>query len=230
MEARSPFERIQELVNLIELNPTPSQLVRFISRNICLSDEVCGVGWLKVVDDGKITPIALSGLKNSLDPQETVWLSDDNIVAESLRIRKPLFFDMQEIFKKYADSTHEESLSTYRSGMLLPIDVGDVIGIALVNDFEEVLEFRDYFELIKTVISLWIEKTKFEKSEKANARPKETSTLTKRQAEILSLIKDGLTNIEIGSKMGYSESLIKQESMSIYRKLGVEGRGGIVVK
>lgn len=48
--------------------------------------------------------------------------------------------------------------------------------------------------------------------------------LTSRQSEILELIIERKTNMQIANDLGYSESLIKQESMIIYAKLGVKGR------
>jgi DNA-binding NarL/FixJ family response regulator len=48
--------------------------------------------------------------------------------------------------------------------------------------------------------------------------------LTERQSLILDLIKEGKTNIAIADRLGYSESLIRQETMVIYQKLGVDGR------
>jgi DNA-binding NarL/FixJ family response regulator len=48
--------------------------------------------------------------------------------------------------------------------------------------------------------------------------------LTARQSEILALMKNGLTNDEIALKIGYSASLVKQETMLIFSKLGVSGR------
>ena len=49
-------------------------------------------------------------------------------------------------------------------------------------------------------------------------------SLTKRQEEIPSLIKSRKTNLQISLELGYSESLIRQETMNIYKKLGISGR------
>lgn len=38
------------------------------------------------------------------------------------------------------------------------------------------------------------------------------------------MIKEQKTNAAIASELGYSESLIRQETIIIYRKLGVSGR------
>ena len=228
MSARSPYERINELINLIELNPTPRQITRFISRNICLTDEICGAGWLRLKEDGKIVPLALSGLKNSLESIEIVRLEDDNVMAEALRLQKPKFFRISEVLKKYSDSTHHSALSSYKSGMVLPLNSKIVIGMVLVVDYEELIRYKDYFELVQVIITLWVRKRDFDKSEFSRIPTKEASELTERQSEILALVKVGKTNASIAANLGYSESLIKQETIHIYRKLGVTGRNELL--
>lgn len=48
--------------------------------------------------------------------------------------------------------------------------------------------------------------------------------LTERQNLILKLISEGRTNAAIADVLGYSESLIRQETIKIYAKLGCSGR------
>lgn len=48
--------------------------------------------------------------------------------------------------------------------------------------------------------------------------------LTSRQARILELIKEDRTNASIATILGYSESLIRQETIIIYKKPGIDGR------
>lgn len=48
--------------------------------------------------------------------------------------------------------------------------------------------------------------------------------LTDRQKKILDGMARGKTNRAIGHELGYSESTIRQESMAIYRMLGVSSR------
>ncbi len=50
------------------------------------------------------------------------------------------------------------------------------------------------------------------------------SALSKRQEVILKLILKGLTNTQIGEEIGFSESLVRQESIAIYSALKVSGR------
>lgn len=48
--------------------------------------------------------------------------------------------------------------------------------------------------------------------------------LTQRQLDIYDLMKKGRTNTEIALQIGFSASLVKQETMLIFSKLGVRGR------
>jgi LuxR family maltose regulon positive regulatory protein len=48
--------------------------------------------------------------------------------------------------------------------------------------------------------------------------------LTTRQEKILDLMRAGLTNEDIAQRIGFSPSLVKQETMLIFSKLGVSGR------
>ncbi len=52
----------------------------------------------------------------------------------------------------------------------------------------------------------------------------ESVELTVRQLEILNCISTGMTNSGIARKIGFSESTVRQETISIYRKLGVSNR------
>jgi DNA-binding CsgD family transcriptional regulator len=53
------------------------------------------------------------------------------------------------------------------------------------------------------------------------------SILNVREIGIIDLIKQGKTNAEIAKVLGYSESTIRQDTIKIYRKLGISGRQDI---
>jgi DNA-binding NarL/FixJ family response regulator len=48
--------------------------------------------------------------------------------------------------------------------------------------------------------------------------------LSDRQFVIAGFLEQGFNNAQIAAEMGYSESLIRQETVAIYRKLQVTGR------
>jgi DNA-binding CsgD family transcriptional regulator len=56
-------------------------------------------------------------------------------------------------------------------------------------------------------------------------RPSGIAELTARQSIVLDHICAGRTNAQIAHVVGFSESTVRQETMAIYRTLGVDGRG-----
>jgi len=52
----------------------------------------------------------------------------------------------------------------------------------------------------------------------------EVKELTPRQEQMQKMMADGLTNSEIATKLGYSESTVRRESVLLYSKLGVNNR------
>lgn len=58
--------------------------------------------------------------------------------------------------------------------------------------------------------------------------PPTNLALMPRQWTILNATRKGRANFEIAIELGFSESLIRQETVQIYRKLGVSGRKEIL--
>jgi DNA-binding CsgD family transcriptional regulator len=84
----------------------------------------------------------------------------------------------------------------------------------------------EYFEALASVIGGAIIK-KLPTSNIAPSRSKqiqEQNRLTERQELILRMISEGRTNGDIADVLGYSESLIRQETIRIYAHLGCSGR------
>lgn len=82
-----------------------------------------------------------------------------------------------------------------------------------------------YFETVGGIFAMQL-------SQLANQSERDASTefddrlnlLTRRQKYVLALLAEGLTNAQIGSELGFSESTIRQETMRIYEILSVTGR------
>lgn len=53
---------------------------------------------------------------------------------------------------------------------------------------------------------------------------KKQGELTERQKAIVGMLIEGMTNAQIASRLGFSESTVRQDTMAIYRHLGVSGR------
>ena len=55
-------------------------------------------------------------------------------------------------------------------------------------------------------------------------------SLSPRQAEVLALIAEGLTNNEIGTRLGITERTVKAYAQELYTKLGVRNRASAVAE
>lgn len=228
MRLRNPYERIQRLIEILDLYPSETEIVKFLSRNIEPSGELCGASWLTLNPDGHLEYVALHGLHSNMDSTVIIKISDDNVVAEALRTGKSKIFEMASMYESYAEATHSEVLAKYLSGMALPLSNRAIVGFAFNRPVHELREFEDYFECIRLVLALWISKCNFKKSDIGKQRTLSDTNLNGRQTQILEMIREGKTNSVIAREIGYSESLIRQETIIIYKKLGVNGRAELL--
>lgn len=220
----SPYERIQQLIGLIDRNPSKKQVVKFLSRQLDPMGEISGVSWMTLDESGYFSYPATSGTTSRLDAQVKVSLSDDNAVAESLRLGKMQIWDMKDMYRTYSDATHHSQLDGYLSGMALPLNERQILGCALNSPVSLIKEYSAYFECLRLLLALWLSRISLNASGYAKKEPLLSSELTERQESILAMVRDGKTNNSISIILGYSESLIRQETIIIYKKLGVSGR------
>lgn len=224
MRLSSPYERLQELMGLIDLEPTVNQVVRFFSAKLDPMGEVAGVAWMVLAENGTFDYARVSGLRVSLNPDIKVSLADDNAVAFAMRTHKSLIFDMATMHSEFRQATHQEELSQYLTGVILPITERIALASALNTPLAKLKDYEGYFECVRLVLTLWQSKIFF-KTQKISKLPSHTkSELTSRQEIVISRLKEGKTNREIARELGFSESLIRQETIIIYSKLGISGR------
>lgn len=179
---------------------------------------------MRLQEDGVFIYESVRGLVKHLDPEVKVSVTDDNVVALAARTGKTQIFDMEEMFNIFKQATHREVLSSYSSGIVLPITDRKFVGIVLTVPFDDLKEYSEYFECVRLVLALWQSKGDFNRSEIANKDGSQERELTERQNSIVEMIQEGKTNASIADTLGFSESLIRQETVIIYRKLGIHGR------
>lgn len=230
MALQTPFDRIQQVINLLEMHPSNTQIVKFLSKHLDPFGEISGISWMTLNLNGFFEYKCLAGLRTHMNPEIRVSISDDNAVAESLRTGKLQIWDMSEMYANYSDATHKADLEVFLSGMALPLTSKTIIGCALNSPLGDLLDYEGYFECIRLVLAQWQARVEFESTSIARREGKENTKLTSRQETILEMIKESLTNASIAVELGFSESLIRQETILIYRKLGVAGRRELINK
>jgi DNA-binding CsgD family transcriptional regulator len=89
-------------------------------------------------------------------------------------------------------------------------------------------EFEPFLRAVGLIMMMYLNRG--ESHKKSVDSTSRSSEMTQRQKIILSLLEKGFTNSQIALEIGYSESLVRHETIEIYSKLHVSGRKEILEK
>jgi DNA-binding CsgD family transcriptional regulator len=152
------------------------------------------------------------------------------LMGDSIQLNTVTFLNHDASYLKlFSDATGLNEDSMWRTTVILPLLPNYFATLSIQIELMDEGRDREYFDALRSVINLYLTlDTKASRSRRVSARIRKENRhgprLTERQELILELIQEGKTNANIAHAMGYSESLIRQESIAIYRKLGIEGR------
>lgn len=156
---------------------------------------------------------------NPLPPEQVFSTWDDQLLANSI----------QRLGLAYQKIMHEGApLHVYA----IPILKSDLpMGSAMFCQREQVKEFpREANLAMGQVLGLWLQSTGLTNGFNGGVKNHEASPdeLTERQLKILELMAFGKTNAQIAQDLILSESSIRQETVKIYRAIGVGSRAEAV--
>lgn len=230
MTQHSPFKRLNEMAKFVMQSHSRNQIISYLSSHISPYDELTGVGVALLDYEGRISVKFRFGFSDSIPPPPEISITDDHPYALTFRTLEIQCIDFRKIKEEFKDvNPGIKDNSEYISTIYVPATTDLVYGFAFTRDIKSFKNFEDYFQCVRTILRHW-ELAQIQNPERAR---KVTSfakdLLTTRQEKVVELIKNGLTNSAIAAKLGYSESLVRQETISIYRKLGIEGRRELIV-
>lgn len=190
----------------------------------------------ELTDDGYLSPIAGFGFeKVALATWGRFPLSMHIPISESVRSDSCILIEsVEEFFRRYPIVKEMENVGIdWTSAIawpMLPFGVGFAVfdkGVSIDPEFES------FLRLIGSITSLHLEHShslkvvpEFRRGKAAKNGAKD---LTSRQKVIYEFLAKGSTNNEISQQIGYSESLVRQETIEIYRILGVSGRKELIL-
>jgi DNA-binding CsgD family transcriptional regulator len=227
-----------EIARIVYLGPEPSELCTQLATRICPQGELVKVYLAKLDHDGLFRTVAAFGYAKESKIHEykvglvrTVPMSDAYLRSEVLIINR------SDMTIKYPKFKTVDERSPWESSVVIPtISGGYVFVFRLQVPLVISKATQTYFEAIGKILSFYRrENVQFGGVPIENSVPNSLNgasrqdelkdrPLTKRQRTILALIQEGLTNSQIAGAIGYSESLVRQETILIYAKLGVRGR------
>jgi DNA-binding CsgD family transcriptional regulator len=200
------------------------ELTRFLSINNCPSGELSSVYVAKVLDKKSLLVEAAHGYQSDGFIQ-VGKVFDVEIGRPSGRaiLENQIRFD--PVDSNYAAKfPADPGKVTYQwsSKVSIPINDNYFTQISRYHPLEENDEL--YYQNLQSVLQIYFSKIGKVSHEAGDLYGKE---LTQRQQDIYELMKKGLTNEEIAIQIGFSSSLVKQETMLVFSKLGVSGRKGL---
>lgn len=227
-----------EIAKIIHMDPEPQDLCALLATRVCPEGELVRVYLAKLYQDGIFRTLSAFGYSSDSKILEFQTGLDKKIPLVDAYLRaEVLLLDKEDLSIKYPNFRLIDSHSPLEALVITPTLTGGLVfvfrlQVRLSQNYSEKL----YFEAIATLLSFYREECskpgmqiagqinlEFSKKspqlEELKNRP-----LTGRQRTILAHIQEGLTNSQIAREIGYSESLVRQESILIYAKMGVRGR------
>ncbi len=227
-----------EISRIVYNNPTPAELCSLLATRVCPTGEVSKVYLGTLRTDGFFRHVASfgysldSGIESLEVPLDSRRPIPDAYKKSTVVITKP-----ESVKAEFPDFVQTDLNAPWSAIVAVPMYGGGYIFVFRLQGKVEDLQFAEvYFGAIRSLLSHY----RFEEHLHPCGPTRNRSTkmpivdshkrelfgkeLTVRQRTIFNLILEGFTNSSIAEQLSYSESLIRQETVVIYAKLGVSGR------
>lgn len=210
----SPFAALQACLEIVIGSQDAQDLCGKVVHSKLFSPTTMGA-WVFRVENNGLTLVELTGYgKPVQDGLVELPMWDENPISQSVQTHK-------YVFSKNTLDEYGVSLGA------IPIIANGVpiasFVLVMNQDTKESPVGADVLESFGSLISSLL--TKGKGAAPVSSLPGSApGDLTSRQVIILGHMSDGLTNLEISSKVLLSESTVRQETIRIYRALGVSNR------
>ena len=209
---------------------TASDICKFLSLNTLSELDPTAVYLGEVTINGFIAPVGFFGVASEIMGEGgKTPLTVDVPQTEAVKNNQVVTVDRNEAFVKFPALKHCELLpdkwETYLACPILPYGV---LAITFNSKPELDIGLESFLRAIGALAASYIQQS-VAGNQRFNTRftHKPTSTLgtlTERQLLIKDLIMKGHSNPSIAEEIGFSESLVRQETMAIYSILNISGR------
>lgn len=230
------IKNIGELISYIQLeNPNLDELCQFaVLRTFNFLDAIALFS-ASLEGNGKIRPTGQFGFsKEVMDSWNDSSIDQDIPTADALKTNNIVWLaDKHDWDRDYPDLARFQQDWNTNTFIAWPISVRgaymSVLGLCAKKVMPPTPSLISFFETVGGIFAMQISQKNVDASAKQNDKFAAYFNLfTRRQREIIRLVADGLTNAQIGTELGFSESTIRQETMRIYEILGASGRAEAV--
>jgi DNA-binding CsgD family transcriptional regulator len=207
-----------------------SDICIFLLNNIFTDHEFSCVLISQVSKSGLIDVVGSFGLpETQKSALNGVSPNSNHPLSQVLRENKPLLVKKFPNWPKdFALKNASEIDEMYRTFFCLPIAGNNSLFGTLTLFSTDILRISkqeiEFYSIIANMSILRFASQQNSRVLTDTTSNHSNSILNVRETSIIELIKLGKTNAEIAKVLGYSESTIRQDTIKIYRKLGIAGR------
>lgn len=212
-----------------------NEIARFLVMNSFRSDGALCLYIGELVESGAISPVGGFGWSpQEYDAFTEVSFSDKLPICDSIRGNEIVFVSGgKEFYKQYPLMLGVNFSQPWITGIAIPCyPLG-----GLVATFSTSIKKTDpmilFFTAIGSLLGFYASRLPGRSIKMGRSIERDmdlvATALTNRQSVISEMLERGFNNAQIGLDLGYSESLIRQETVIIYSKLGVSGRKAMQV-
>jgi DNA-binding CsgD family transcriptional regulator len=229
------IQKISEFSNYLASSPKSyNAIAQFLVLNTFREEEFqsCYIG--EVIESGVVCPIGGFGWPEAVfDAFPNYPLKTNLPLTNSIKSNQIVTFkNGPDLSIEYPDLTWGEP-EAWVSGIIIPVYPIGAMGFISAQLLKFSHNKAILFSAVGSLLGLYASRLSTELVHEAvQVNEKihlEQVPLTDRQLVIAGLLERGFSNSEIALKIGYSESLVRHETMSIYKKLNVTGREAMVL-
>ncbi len=207
----SEFEAIESVLDALLKSENASEFCRALVHGGITGSSVQGCHIYVLDNSSHLSAVAGYGMVYETDKSEiSAW--DENPVSNAIRA-KDFVFD-------YSNQVSQPVVAIPLLRDSIPIGC---LGLVLTDGAKELPFHERLIPILSKLGAYCLSNLSYSSSRVSNREPN-GEDLTSRQIEILGYMADGLVNAEIAGKLMLSESTIRQETVRIYRALGVPNR------
>jgi DNA-binding CsgD family transcriptional regulator len=228
-----------------------SELIAYVQHEDPNLDELCQFGVIRTFNflqpiamfgaalegDGSIIPTGQFGFKPEvLKSWQKSSIEEEIPISDALKSNNIVWVaNKDQWMRDYPDLAKYENDFTTNTFIAWPISVRgaymSVLGLCVRSTEAPTQALLSFFETVGGIFALQLSQHPIATSTKEEDELATQYLLfTRRQRDVIHLMAEGLTNQQIASELGFSESTIRQETMRIYGILNAAGRADAIRK
>ena len=225
------LSRIEKLVRFVmNSGISDAELCKFLVLETFAHIKISAFYAAEVTEDGYLSPVATFGIPaHVVAGWGNIPLSVNAPFTDSIKNDKVILLKKVESLVRYPSLANYEGVPQgWESYLVCPILPYGLIALTLDSTPKIDRQFESFLKTVGVITIQHLSRNQkgFKNSNHSHGEKgiKKSGSLTDRQILIKKLMEKGLVNTAIAKEIGYSESLVRQETMRIYATLNISGR------